>query len=53
MTTLRALSMAAAAAITLALCPVSASAEGLFDSMWGGGEEWGGKRAVIRSEERV
>lgn len=43
----RAFLAAAAIAVGAAVLPSAASAQGLFDSLWGGDEEWGGKRQVV------
>ncbi len=44
---MRGMIAAVAAAVAIAALPASASAQGLFEGFWGGGEEWGGKRQTV------
>ena len=43
----RTLATVAAATFSLAILPGTATAQGFFDSLWGGEPEWGGKRQTV------
>ncbi len=43
----RTLATVAAAALFFAILPGTATAQGLFDNLWGGEPEWGGKRQTV------
>lgn len=45
--------LALAAAVTVAALPATASAQGLFDSLWGGEAEYGGKRTTVAFPKNV
>lgn len=45
--TLRGIAVAASAAFIAIATPEAASAQGLFDGLWGGEPEWGGKRTTV------
>lgn len=44
--------VAALAAVAAVAAPASASAQGLIDFLWGGDNEWGGKRQVVNFSQQ-